>query len=275
MRLSIDHRTSYRFSVPQLRLVQMLRLTPSDTDDQTIAAWRIDVDCDARLREGRDGFGNRTTMLYVDGPISAIEIAVSGEVLTGEIDGLVSGAPEPLPPVLFTRSTPATIADEAITAFAEAARGNEARAKLEAVADALHGRFALNHDRPEAGVTAAAAFARPAATARDMAHMFVSAARVLGFPARYVSGHCLTCFAGSDRPTTHAWAEAHVEGTGWIGIDPCRGRAIDESYVRVAHGLDAAQAAPVAGSRLGMGREMLDVEVHVERLGADGGGGEA
>ena len=70
MRLSIDHRTVYRFAVPQGRLVQMLRLTPENTHDQTIASWRIDVDCDARLRTGRDGFGNVVTMLYAVGSIN-------------------------------------------------------------------------------------------------------------------------------------------------------------------------------------------------------------
>ncbi|RHW19167.1 transglutaminase family protein [Sphingomonas gilva] len=265
MRLSIDHLTRYRFSQPQARIVQLLRLTPSDTDDQTIVSWRIDVDCDARLREGRDGFGNRTTMLYIDGPITGIEIAVAGEVLTGEVDGVVKGTLEPLPPALFARSTDLTRADAAIAAFAAAARGAP-RAQLESLNTAFAKRFALSHARPDHGLTAAEAFARETATPRDMAQMFVAAARSLGLPARYVSGHCLTCEREAERPTTHGWAEAHVEGEGWIGFDPSFARPIDQTYVRVACGLDAAQAAPVAGSRLGAGREWLDVDVQVERM---------
>ena len=94
MRLSIDHRTVYRFSEPQSRLVQMLRLTPENTHDQTVAGWRIDVDRDARLREGRDGFGNAVTMLYVEGPLDGIAITVSGEVLTSTSSGVLRGAAE-------------------------------------------------------------------------------------------------------------------------------------------------------------------------------------
>lgn len=266
MRLAIDHRTRYRFSQPQARIVQLLRLTPSDTDDQTITSWRIDVDCDARLREGRDGFGNRTTMLYANGPIEEIEIAVAGEVLTGEIDGLVKGTAEALPPALFARETELTRPDEAIIAFAGEARGGSGRARLETLNAALAGRFTLSHDRPEYGLGAADAFSRDTATSRDMAQMFIAAARTLGIPARYISGHCLTCEQAADRPTTHGWAEAHVEGEGWIGFDPSFARLIDETYVRVACGLDAAQAAPIAGSRLGPGREWLDVDVQVERV---------
>lgn len=266
MRLSIDHRTRYRFSQPQTRIVQLLRLTPGDTEDQTIVLWRIDVDCDARLREGRDGFGNRTTMLYIDGPIEEIEIAVTGEVLTGEVLGAVKGTAEPLPPALFARPSALTRPDDAIAAFADEARGDSIAARLEALNVALNRRFTLTHDRPDYGLSAADAFARNSATSRDMAQIFVAAARTLGTPARYVSGHCLTCEEGTDRPTTHGWAEAHVEGQGWIGFDPSFGRMIDETYVRVACGLDAMQAAPIAGSRLGAGREWLDVDVQVERL---------
>lgn len=268
MKLSIDHRTRYRFSQPQARIVQLLRLTPSDTDDQTITSWRIDVDCDARLREGRDGFGNRITMLYCNGPIEEIEIAVAGEVLTGDIDGVVRGTLESLPPALFARDTEITRADDAIIAFA-AAEGGSARARLEALNTAFARRFELVDDRPEHGRSVAEAFTLQTATARDMAQMFVSAARTLAVPARYVSGHCLTCETGTDRPTTHGWAEAHIDGTGWIGFDPSFGRLIDETYVRVAQGLDSAQAAPIAGSRLGFGREWLDVDVQVERVNGE------
>ena len=108
MRLTIDHRTTYRFTAPQGRVVQLLRMTPRNTHDQTVADWNIAVDCDARLRHGRDGYGNATTMLYIDGPISALALTVRGEVLTDDTAGIVRGAPEPLPPLFYQRTTPLT-----------------------------------------------------------------------------------------------------------------------------------------------------------------------
>lgn len=263
MRLSIDHRTRYRFSEPQARLVQLLRLTPQNTHDQTVAQWRIDVDCDARLRSGRDGFGNCVTMLYVEGPLEAIEIAVSGEVVTSHSSGIVHGASEPLPPALFLRATEATPADRAIAAFARDVGGEGALDCLHRLNDALHARFTMDRGRPLQGLDAGEAFAREAATPRDMAQMFAVAARSLGVPARYVSGYSRACGEGSHRPTPHGWAEAFVDRIGWIGFDPCTGECPEEEYVRVAVALDAAGAAPVAGSRLGEGEECLDVDVSV------------
>ena len=129
MRVSVDHRTRYRFTVPQARLIQMLRLTPQDSTDQTVVHWHIGVDCDARLREARDGYGNRVTMLYAAGPISDIEVTVQGEVLTAGDAGLVRGVAEPLPPVLFVRTTDRTGSSPAMREFAgeSASAGFEVR----------------------------------------------------------------------------------------------------------------------------------------------------
>jgi transglutaminase-like putative cysteine protease len=266
MRLSIEHRTTYRFTTPQARLVQMLRVTPANSHDQTVASWRLDIDCDARLRDARDGFGNRVTMLYVEGPIDGIEIAVVGEVVTSHSDGVLHGVVEPLPPALFLRATPATAPDQAIASFAHNQTGDGTLlGRLHALNEALHARFAVDLSRPEPGLGAGAAFGRDRATPRDLAHVFAVGARSLGAPARYVTGYSVADFLGSHRPTPHGWAEAHVEGIGWIGFDPCTGRSPEEDYVRVAIGLDAAGAAPVAGSRLGSGEEELDVDVQVLR----------
>ena len=83
----------------------------------------------------------------------------------------------------------------------------------------------------------------------------------LDIPARYVSGYRLA--EGEHQPTPHGWAEAHVAGLGWVAFDPSTGQCPEEDHVRVAVALDAAGAAPVAGSRLGVGAEILDVDVVV------------
>jgi transglutaminase-like putative cysteine protease len=263
MRLLIEHRTSYRFSAPQDRLVQMLRLTPANSHDQTVASWRVDVDCDARLRDGRDGFGNRLTMLYADGPLDGITIAVAGEVLTSHSDGVLHGVEETLPPEMYLRTTPATPPDPAIAAWAAEQGGRDPLDALHRLNAGLHGRFRLDRSRPEPGLDAGTAFRRDHATPRDLAQIFTVAARSLGQPARYVTGYALV--AGDHRPAPHGWAEAHVDGIGWIGFDPCSGLSPQEEHVRVAAALDAAGAAPVAGSRLGSGDEALDVDVRVAR----------
>ena len=266
MRIAIDHRTQYRFSQPQARIVQMLRLTPADTQDQTVVSWRIGVDCDARLRDATDGFGNVVTMLYAEGPIEALEISVTGEVLTAQNAGVIRAATESLPPIFYLRETVRTRASATLAAFADKAAQGDALERLHALNAALHARFPDAPDLPDRGCAAAEAFAAKALTSRDVAQIFIAAARHLGAPARYVSGYRTD---GEAHSAPHAWAEAWVEGIGWIGFDPATGLSPDESYVRVATGLDATGAAPIAGTRVGHGEEKLDVDLHVDRLGGE------
>lgn len=118
--------------------------------------------------------------------------------------------------------------------------------------------------RPEPGLAAAAAFEREKVTARDLAQIFIAAAHALGAPARYVTGYC-DLHDGDRRPTPHGWADAWIDGLGWVGFDPTLGLSPEEHHVRVAVAFDAAGASPIAGSRLGEGEERLDVGITVSR----------
>lgn len=269
MRLTIEHRTEYSFSQPQRRLVQMLRMTPRSFDGQSVIDWHVEVDCDARLRRQRDGYGNEVTMLYVDGPIERIAITVGGQVLTEDKAGLVEGAPEPLPPLLFRRSTPQSQADAAIAGFAHDV--GEAYAdpisRLHGLNTELNRRITFDTGDGNPHREAAETFADGHGVCQDHAHVFCAAARVLGFPARYVSGHLWRSDGQNVQPAAHAWAEAHVDGFGWIGFDPANGVCPTDAYVRVAAGLDYRDAAPTAGARVGGGLESLHVEVAVAQAG--------
>ena len=177
---------------------------------------------------------------------------------------MVHGPYDPLPPGLFLRSTALTAPDAALTAFAhEVARGGTPIARLQALNGAVNARFALDRERGDAARTAGEAFEGTEATARDMAHVVVAAARVLGIPARFVSGY--SAVAGDHRPSPHSWAEGFVDGVGWVGFDPTIAQSPEDRHVRVAIALDAHGATAVAGSRLGEGRECLDVDVSVQR----------
>lgn len=261
MRLTIDHRTRYQFSEPQARVVQLLRMTPLDFGGQTVIDWRIDVDCDARLREGRDGYGNITTMLYVDGPIYAVSIMVRGDVLTDDLGGRVKGTLEPLPPLFFTRTTPLTGADDAISALVKPGRGDLDQAI--ALNLAVKAAVAVEPGRTPKTRTASEVLTEGRGSVRDCTHVLLAAARVAGYPARLVSGHCLDGPNAGNHKTAHCWAELFVEGEGWIALDPSTGRLSGDTYVRVAVGLDAGDSTPLSGTRRGGGIEELDVEVRV------------
>ena len=263
MRLSIDHHTCYRFSEPQARVVQLLRVTPGDYAAQTVIDWRIDVDCDARLRTGSDGYGNLTTMLYIDGPLQSLELTVRGEVLTEDQAGVVKGAHEPLPPLFFTRATSCTAPCEVTRGLAKSIGGSDPLERVHALNALVGGSMTILAGRGPVGRTPAEILSSGEGTSRDAAHLLVAIARAGGQPARVVTGHSLHGPDRGHRRSAHYWAEVHIARLGWVGLDPAAGCCPDESYVRVAVGLDAADATPVSGTRKGGGIEELDVAVTV------------
>ena len=112
----------------------------------------------------------------------------------------------------------------------------------------------------DAHTEAAEALADGKGVCQDHAHVFISAARTLGIPARYVTGYLVM----DDRAASeahHAWAEAWVDALGWVAFDVANRICPTERYVRLAAGLDATMPPR---HRLAPGRRDEELEVSVE-----------
>jgi transglutaminase-like putative cysteine protease len=260
MQLLIDHITRYTYSEPAAGIVQLLKLTPRDSECQQVVSWRIDVDADGCLVPGTDCYGNLVHSFYADRPVDSLTLHVTGTVITADHAGVVQALDEPLPPRLFLRATPLTAITPPIKDFAEGFRRDETLATLHALMLGVHDRIRFETGATEPQTDADAVLCLGRGVCQDLSQLFVAGARSLGIPARYVSGH----YAAPDHPeqeAAHAWAEAHVDGLGWVSFDPTHAVSGTPGHVRVAVGLDSREAAPVRGSRRGGGAESLAVGV--------------
>ncbi len=268
MRLSISHKTTYQYTPPASRVIQVLRLTPRNHDGQYVVNWRIEVSADCRLDQHEDAFGNITHAFAADGPLAELSLLVEGEIETRDAQGIVRDAVERFPPSLFLRETPLTACDAEIAAFAAAARQSDrddALKVLHRLLERLHDEIERDPDPTYVETPAAKAFALKHGICQDFAHIFITASRSLGIPARYVGGY----FCGDDGDTTpdagHAWAEAFVPDLGWVAFDPANGICATDGHTRVAVGLDHLGAAPVRGMRYGGGSETLAINIHIDQ----------
>lgn len=263
MRIRIEHATTYSYDRAARFIIQSLRLTPRSCDGQQITRWRIETDVDARLRPSEDAFGNIVHALYTEQPTETLTVRVSGEAETTDTNGVLGGWPERLSPLVFLRSTDLTRCDAALIDFAEEFRDGAVLDRLHRLMGAVHERIAFQVGVTSADHTAAQAFAEGKGVCQDHAHVFIAAARRLGIPARYVSGHMVRLDGLDDQEAAHAWAEAYVEGLGWTGFDAANGVCPTDAYVRVASGLDYLGAAPVRGTSYGGAGERLTVRLNV------------
>jgi len=269
MRLRISHTTTYRYEPPASGVIQILRVTPGSHDGQYVADWQIDVSTDSRLDMHHDAFGNITHVL-THGPLSDLTIHVEGLIETHDTGGVLRGTDERFPPSLFLRSTPLTEANPAMVKFARelwTESGGEILGFLHALLVQINEHMTFDTDRTNTGTSAKEAFQLRRGVCQDYSHIFITCARSAGVPARYVSGHFLRADGAVSQEAGHAWAEAYVEGLGWVGFDPTNGISTTDAHARVAIGLDYLGAAPVRGTRYGGGKETLEVAVRVDQAG--------
>jgi transglutaminase-like putative cysteine protease len=267
MRIKVRHETAYTYKQLVRSAVQLLRMTPRSCNNQFVRHWRVEVDVDARLDKSEDAYGNTTHMVFIDEPVDHVRIMIEGEVDTFDTGGIVTGTYERQPARLHLRETALTVATDAVKGLAlhaAAAGGGDMIACLHALNLEIFKSMTFNVGATTATTTAGEAYALKTGVCQDFAHIFVSAARTLGMPARYVSGYYMRT-DHADQDAGHAWAEAYLDGLGWVGFDPAQGACVNDRYVRVAIGADSNEAAPVRGARTGGLSEELTVAIQVQQ----------
>ena len=252
MLIRIEHSTSYEYSEPLLATTQYLRMTPLSGRTQAVESWALTCP-GASAAVWYDQYGNVCHTLTVVKPVDRLEIRVSGLVRTRDTSGVVGVASPELPLMLYLRETPATVATDAVRDFASRFNGAPDRDRIEVLHEIMLGIADTVSYKPgetHVHTTGSEALEQGSGVCQDHAHIFCAAARSIGIPARYVSGY-LMLDDRIEQTASHAWAEAYVDGLGWVGFDAANGIAPDERYVRVAIGLDYREAAPITGLRQG------------------------
>lgn len=266
MRLAIRHTTTYRFGEPVVHALQRLRLTPKETQGQEVLDWHMEYDHAALELEYEDQHHNHVTLISIEPGTSEVTITCHGTVDTHDNAGVIGRHAGHLPLWSFLTQTRLTRPGPRLRALL---RGVEAEqsdrlAYLHALSAAILDQVAYKQGKTGPCTTAEEAVEAGYGVCQDHSHIFIGAARAANIPARYVSGY-LMMNDRVDQEATHAWAEAHVDGLGWVGFDVSNGISPDPRYVRVATGRDYNDAAPITGIRFGAATEYLHVDVEVEQ----------
>lgn len=264
MRLIIRHTTVYTYDTPITYLIQAVRMTPQPHDGLSIRRWSVTTGSGLAMPSFVDGFGNTVQTHTVRTEALTTSLCVEGEVETTDTFGVIRNALEPLDPQFYLSETPQTASNAAIAALAldvGKVRASDPE-RLHALMTRIRQRIDFRTGETHVHTTGAEALREGAGVCQDHAHVFIAAARVLGFPARYISGYLWT---GNDdvSPASHAWAEAYLPSLGWVGFDIANRLCPTDAYVRVAVGRDYHDAAPVRGVRRGGQDERMSVSVRV------------
>jgi len=271
MRLIVHHETLYDYPQPVANSVNEAWLRPLTDERQSCLAFRLCTAPSSDPRPYTDYFGNTVYHFDIHEPHTRLTVTADAEVLTEPLDADSS----PLQALSaeagdrwldFLAPTALTCAGPGIRDLLQEIRGQE-----ETVSSFLRGLLSHVHERIAylTGTTTVATSAEDAlalgrGVCQDQTHVFLAVCRLVGVPARYVSGYLCDSAEAGESQASHAWAEALLPATGWVGLDPTNDCLADQRYIRVAIGRDYSDVPPVRGAFFGRAGAGPEISVSVQ-----------
>jgi transglutaminase-like putative cysteine protease len=262
----------YRYAAPICNLRQRLVVVPPPVHgNQRVLSHRLEV---SQPHSGKRMRADRVGNVIFEISIPRVEEAVDFDVSliverwTGQGPHLEAATRQALN--IYLQPSALTRPDPALRAVAtELASSGEKGADLaRAVGGWVYRHMSYGFDRTAVYTTAGQALAAGHGVCQDYTHLMLALCRLLGIPARYVSGHLVG--AGG----THAWVEVLQPAPGRaveiLAWDPTHDRPADLRYLTVAVGRDYRDVAPVSGTYCGPHAGWLSAArrvsvAHVER----------
>ena len=282
-RLVIRHRTTYRYRAPVHLGPHRLMLRPRESCDLTLALFRLSIQPEAVISWAHDVFGNAVATATVADMTDRLLIESVSEIELQSVAWPVFDI------AASAISYPFRYSDEEWTdlgalaapcyadptsRLAQWARGfvagnpTDTLSLLKDLSAGVTMWVSYQSRDAEGTQSPGQTLDRGWGSCRDLAVLFVEAARSLGFGARIISGYLhdpdgvLDGSSGSG--STHAWAEVYVPGAGWITFDPTNRSVGSFNLVPVAVARDIAHTVPVSGSFSGGADLSADMTVEVE-----------
>lgn len=290
MRLSINHTTGFHYSSTVRSSYNEARLTPQSSARQSVWSSRVSIEPTPWSYSYTDYWGSQVTAFEVHDPHRVLTVQGFSLVETRTGDdwagqpSMVAGdgsdpgvAPSPESRAAVAARFAEYLTDhdrtrppsELATAAADLAGGHDPRTAVVQVCRLIADRVTYVPGSTEVATLAAEAWEGGSGVCQDFSHLTLGALRSVGIPARYVSGYLHPLGTRAEVGSvvdgeSHAWIEFWAGQ--WLAYDPTSGRVPGEGHVRLGHGRDYRDVAPLRGTYAGGESEMF-VTVRLTRLG--------
>jgi transglutaminase-like putative cysteine protease len=281
MRYTIRHITRFNYDTPISESVMETRMQPRSDGLQRCLHFMLMTSPGTRIMRYQDHDGN--AVHHFDIPAHHARLTVTADALVEcepprplpprlepaaweELDALAASGEhwEHLAPSRFARTSPAL---EEFAAEITLGRRDDPLTTLRWLMAEMSGRFAYSPKSTRVDSPIEEALAARRGVCQDFVHIFITLARSLGIPSRYVSGYLFRDATRGDRSAdgaTHAWVEALVPDIGWVGLDPTNNMVVEERHIRVAVGRDYADVPPTRGVYKGVTAVRSELAVAVQ-----------
>lgn len=271
----IKHITRYSYPSPVIDSANQVLLFPLQDEWQEVKKHELVISHNPHVEVFADYFGNRTGIFSVVKPHTELTILSRLHVLTKAIglpadegdaaaqwEHLVTDRQQaPYMDFMLQESFAAhdevetlvkSLIDETITPY-------KAAQKMSAL---VYNRFEYKQGVTSVETKVDEIWELKAGVCQDFAHILLVMLRLVGIPARYVSGYiCPKNHELRGEGATHAWVEACIPYYGWLGFDPTNNCIVSDRHVRLAVGRSFSDCTPVKGTYKGSSEHSLDVSV--------------
>jgi transglutaminase-like putative cysteine protease len=279
MKLSIHHRTAYRYARPVMLQPHRMMLCPRGSQDMAVVVASLVCSPPAKFNWAQDVFGN----LIATGTFSepALELVITSDLAVEQSAvawPVFRISPEAHAfPFAYSSDDLADLGAlripehpdpegkmEAWTrAFVRGMR-TDTLSLLKDLNAGILGPVSYRVRDEEGTQTPLETLALASGSCRDIAALFIEAVRHLGFGARAVSGYLFDPHARAhDSGSTHAWSEVYLPGAGWIAFDPTHRRLGGASLIPIATARSNRQIMPITGGYVGAPEDFVAMEVVV------------
>lgn len=301
--LEVAHETAYGYSQPVGQAHHIAHLKPLSDDGQRLLDFSLSVRPEpVAWRDSIDTFGNACLHFALSRPHRELQVLARSRVRLDDRFARLDPAASPPwewvrdrlryvarapfdPAVEYAQPSPFVPRLEPLRHYARKAfvPGRPIAQAAVALMEQIHDDFRYRAQSTQVDTPVAKAFAQREGVCQDFAHVMIGACRMLGLPARYVSGYVLTHavhggegLVGAD--ASHAWVQVYVPRTagvppdGWLDLDPTNRRVPGVDHVRVAVGRDFGDVTPLRGVIRGGGKHVLKVGVTTRRRADESAG---
>ncbi|MEQ8604694.1 MAG: transglutaminase family protein [Marivibrio sp.] len=283
-RLTVRHRTTYRYAAPTAFGPHRLILRPRESRTLRLHAYELETDPPAQVTWAHDVAGNAVATALFSGQSRTLAIDSRAELtLDAEewpvFDIAASAAAYPF---LLSEDEATDLGALRLQAYLDptgalhawaqsfvAGPGTDTLSLLKDLSNGVAAQIAYEVREDDAAQTPVETLSRGRGSCRDFAVLFVDAVRSLGFGARIASGYLYDrdsdAIGSAGAGSTHAWAEVYLPGAGWIVFDPTNRSVGGFNLIPVAAARHIRQTMPVSGSFIGDPDmfEALEVSVSV------------
>ena len=250
MILTIKHQTNYNFYSNVPRLVQSLKLYPSNCKNQKVINWNISTSIGQLTKSHQDALGHTIYNIYNEGLIGEQTIISEGKIHTKDFQGVMHSLVDKVNPFCFLRFTHLTKPGEKLIKLSKKIRKKNDQIKFchdlnRIVSEVLDFKTGITNNK----TTAEEALKLEKGVCQDYAHILISLSKMFDIPSRYVNGYLMDD-NNISHYSSHAWVEMYINDLGWVAFDPSHKKCIDQNYVRISCGYDFIDASPIKGVKL-------------------------